>query len=241
MFAFLVVIISGTAVGLFMHGSLRNLFAARLSVPPLVIGAALLQIAAQFVPRTASTAAYVLVVLSYGLLFMFAAANWRLPGMAFIACGAALNYTVILANRGMPIAAWAAARVGFVGADAERLVLRGKHFVDAGGHAHLHLLGDTIPLWRQPSIASVGDLIIWAGLILLIASLVRGPRGRRTRMDARDEYAYVPPDHVSARAGDAVLREIDLRDPPADLEVEFVAAGEENGLEAGNQSVKGGK
>jgi hypothetical protein len=212
MFAFLVVVVAGTAVGLLMHGSLRNLFAARLAIMPLVIGAAALQIGAQFVPRSANLAAYALIVLSYALLFMFAAANWHVPGMAFIALGAALNYTVILANRGMPIAGWAAARVGFAGPRAEQLVLRGKHFVDAGGKAHLHWLGDSIPLWRQPSIASVGDLIIWAGLILLIASLVRGPRGRRTKMDARDEYAYVPPDHVSARAGDAVLQEIDLRD-----------------------------
>jgi hypothetical protein len=212
MFAFAVVVVAGLSVGLIMHGSLRNLLAARLALMPLVIVAASMQIGAQFIPRSASIAAYILVVLSYAVLFVFAGANWRVPGMAFVALGAALNYTVILANRGMPIAASAAERVGFTGPAAEQLVLRGKHFVDVGGHARLLPIGDVIPLWRQPSVASVGDLIIWAGLILLITSLVRGPRGRRTKMDARDEYAYVPPDHVSARAGDAVLQEIDLRD-----------------------------
>jgi hypothetical protein len=176
-----------------------------LRLTPLIFLAVALQIGAQFVPRSASILAYGLVVASYAVVFAFAGANWRIPGMAFIAIGAALNYTVILVNRGMPISAAAAARVGFAGSKAQQLVLRGKHFINASGHAHLSPFGDVIPLWRQPTVASVGDLIIWAGLILLIASLVLGPRGRRTHLDPRDAYTYAPPDHVSARAGDALL------------------------------------
>jgi len=152
-------------------------------------------------------------VTSYVVVFAFAALNWRLPGMAFIAIGAAMNYTVILVNRGMPISAAAAARVGYGGAKAQELVIRGKHFINAAGHARLSVLGDVIPLWRQPTVASAGDLIIWSGLILVVASLVLGPRGRRTKLDPQDEYAYVPPDHVSARAGDAALGILDLIEP----------------------------
>jgi hypothetical protein len=235
MLAFVVVIAAGLGIGLARGGSIQNLTAARLKVMWLIVLAAGLQIGAQFVPRSASVLAYGLVIASYAVAFVFAGANWRVPGMAFIAIGAAMNYTVILINRGMPISASAAARVGFGGAKAEQLVLRGKHFIDTGGHAHLLPLGDVIPLWRQPTVASVGDLIIWAGLILLFASLVLGPRGRRTKLDPRDEYAYTPPDHVSARAGDVTLNGmfmsqkhtvIDLTDPaptdsPRHDQVEF--------------------
>jgi uncharacterized protein DUF5317 len=222
MLAFAVVIAVGLGIGLARGGSVRNLTAARLRLTPLIFLAVAMQIGAQFVPRSASILAYALVVASYAVVFAFAGANWRVPGMAFIAVGAALNYIVILVNRGMPISAAAAARVGFAGPKAQQLVLRGKHFINTSGHAHLSPLGDVIPLWRQPTVASVGDLIIWAGLILLIASLVLGPRGRRTHLDPRDAYTYAPSDHVSARAGDAYLidleftptrRVIDLSDP----------------------------
>ena len=209
MLAFAVVIAVGLGIGLARGGSIRNLTTARMRLAPLVFVAIGLQLGAAFVPRSASIVAFSLVVASYAVVFAFAFANWRVPGMAFIAVGAALNYIVILLNRGMPISAAAAARVGFAGPKAQELVLRGKHFISSG-HTHLSPLGDVIPLWRQPTVASVGDLIIWAGLILLIASLVLGPRGRRTQLDPRDEYTYTPPDHVSARAGDATLQTLGL-------------------------------
>lgn len=210
MLAFAVVIVVGLAIGLARGGSVKNLLAARLRWPGLIIFAVALQLSGGFVPRSQSIIAFGLVVASYVVVFAFAALNWNLPGMAFIAIGAAMNYTVILLNRGMPISAAAAARVGFGGAKAQQLVLRGKHFINFAGHARLSALGDVIPLWRQPTVASAGDLIIWAGLILVVASLVLGPRGRRTKLNPQDEYAYVPPDHVSARAGDATLRSMDF-------------------------------
>src|SRR6266516_5772875 len=113
MLAFGVVIAAGLGIGLARHGSIKNLTAARLKVMWLIILAVSLQIGAQFVPRSASLVAYGLVVASYAGVFAFAFANWRVPGMAFVAIGAAMNYTVILVNKGMPISASAAARVGF--------------------------------------------------------------------------------------------------------------------------------
>jgi len=219
MLAFAVVIVVGLAIGLARGGSVKNLLAARLRWPGLVIVAVALQLSGMLIPRSQSIIAFGFVVASYLVVFAFAAMNWRLPGMAFIAIGAATNYTVILLNRGMPISAAAAARVGYGGAKAQELVIRGKHFINSAGHARLSFLGDVIPLWRQPTVASAGDLIIWAGLILVVASLVLGPRGRRTKLDPQDEYAYVPPDHVSARAGDAALRSIDLADQPIVIDI----------------------
>src|SRR5512135_960092 len=101
MLAFGVVVIAGLAIGLARGGSLQNLTAARLNLVPLVLAAVALQLGAQFVPASVSIVAYGLVVVSYAAAFAFAGANWRVPGMAFIAIGSALNYTVILLNRGM--------------------------------------------------------------------------------------------------------------------------------------------
>jgi hypothetical protein len=219
MLAFAVVIVVGLAIGLGRGGSVRNLMTARLRWPGLVLLAFALQLVGEFIPRSKSIVAFGFVVTSYLVVFVFAGRNWRLPGMAFIAIGAAMNYTVILLNRGMPISAAAAARVGFGGAKAEQLVLRGKHFINVSGHARLSGLGDVIPLWRQPTIASVGDLIIWAGLILVVASLVLGPRGRRTKLNPEDAYTYVPPDHVSAHAGDIALGNLEVSSRPFVIDI----------------------
>src|SRR2546421_23057 len=122
MLAFALVVVLGAGIGLARGGSLRNLTSQRLAVMPLIVFAAGLQLAAQFVPRSISILAYGVIIASYAALFAFAGANWRVPGMAFIALGAALNYVVILTNQGMPISASAAARVGFSGQAAEHLV-----------------------------------------------------------------------------------------------------------------------
>lgn len=186
MLALLVVLALGLIAGFARRGSLQNLANARLRLWPLVFVSVGLVAAAEFVPQSADRLAYVLVLLSFAALFAFAGANWRVSGMAFIALGAACNVTVILANQGMPISADAAARAGYAGEAAQNLVVRGKHSISTGDDARLLFLGDVIPLGGGPAVASVGDLIIWAGMVLLIQDLMRGPRGRRTLLeDAR--------------------------------------------------------
>ncbi len=178
MLAFAIVVVLGLAVGWTRGGRVANASGARLALLPLVWAALGLQVAAQLIPASATMVAYGSVVVSYAALFAFAGANWRVPGMLVLGIGAALNYLVILVNQGMPISAEAAARAGFGGEAAHELVLRGKHFVATGGDAHLMILGDIIPLWRQPAVASVGDVVIWAGLLLIVQGLMQ-PGSRR--------------------------------------------------------------
>ena len=185
MLAFAIVIAVGFAIGAARGGSLANVTGERLGLLPLVWAAAGMQIGAQFVPADWNMVAYALVIVSYAALFAFAGANWRIGGMLLIGLGAALNYAVILLNQGMPISARAAAEVGITGEAAQRLILRGKHFIATGDDATLQILGDIIPLWRQPAVASIGDLIIWAGMIIVVQALMQ-PRGRIMRpADAR--------------------------------------------------------
>src|SRR5262245_59813433 len=108
MLAFGVVLIAGLAIGFARGGSLRNVTTERLHWSALGFVAVGLQIAAQFVPRGVSAVAFALVVVSYVVVFVFAWKNQRVSGMAFVGIGAAMNFTVIAINRGMPISAYAA-------------------------------------------------------------------------------------------------------------------------------------
>ncbi|MFA5891392.1 MAG: DUF5317 domain-containing protein [Actinomycetota bacterium] len=180
MLAFITVLVLGFGTGFARRGTISNLANARMPLVWLVFVGVGLQTAAQFIPGSANMLAYGLVIVSYAALFAFAGANWRRSGVGFIALGAALNYIVILANQGMPISAEAAARAGWKGPAAQQLVIRGKHFIDIAGGTRLGFLGDIIPLGGAPAVASVGDLVIWAGMVLLIQDLMHGPRGRRT-------------------------------------------------------------
>jgi hypothetical protein len=181
MLAFAVVVVLGYMIGRARGGRLEHVTGARLSLLPLVWLAFGLQAGAQFVPDRASMVAYGMVVASYAGLFAFAGANWRVAGMILIALGAAMNYAVILANQGMPISAEAAAKAGVSG-DLARLVIRGKHFIVTDSAPRLEFLSDIIPLWRQPSVASVGDLVLWAGIMLVVQALMRPPARRAPRV-----------------------------------------------------------
>lgn len=186
MLAFVVVVALGFALGFARGGSLENLRRAQLRHVPLLFGAFGLQVLAQFVPRDADVLAYAMVLGSFGLILAWAALNRFVSGIAFIAIGALLNLTVIAANQGMPISAEAAIRSGYEG-ELDDLVIRGKHIIDTDGEARLRILSDWIPLGGHPSAASIGDLVLWAGIALLLQDLMIGPRGRRARRDLPEE------------------------------------------------------
>ncbi len=97
--------------------------------------------------------------------------------MPLLASGAFSNFLVILLNGGMPVSESALRRAGVTDAfrnGASRI--KGAHIPLLPG-ARLRFLADVIPL-RFGSVVSVGDLLIWAGLILLLQQLMVGPRGR---------------------------------------------------------------
>lgn len=192
MLALLVVLTLGIALGLLRGGSFEHLRTARMARMPLIFAAFALQAIGQILPEQLATLAFVLVLLSFVLIFAWAASNVRAAGMAFIAIGAAMNFAVIAANQGMPISAEAAARSGYTG-DLNHLVIRGKHVLDIDGDARLRILSDWIPLGGNPSAASIGDLVLWSGLALLLQDLIAGPRGRRS---ARDDE---PPEEMFGR------------------------------------------
>jgi len=113
----------------------------------------------------------VVYVASTAMVLVAVLANLRLPGMALVAIGAASNLAAILANGGyMP-----AGHPATVGPDG---IVVYSNTRDIASPA-LELLTDIIvlPDWLPfTNIASIGDLLIGAGIAIVIASSMRAAR-----------------------------------------------------------------
>jgi hypothetical protein len=102
-------------------------------------------------------------IVTYGLIAAFLWANRHLPGTALIAAGALLNGFVITINGGVMPAAAAAQRL------AGMSLGPGFHNSAQLPHPLLLWLGDVIPVpGPLPNVLSIGDLIVFAGLVVLL-------------------------------------------------------------------------
>lgn len=107
----------------------------------------------------------VLHVASYVLAGGCIVANRRITGLPVLALGAALNAVAIAANHGVMPASARAMRLAGLAPDAD--------FSNSAPVAHPHLLalGDVIPVpgpWPLGNVMSVGDLLILAGLAVIL-------------------------------------------------------------------------
>jgi len=126
---------------------------------------------------------------TYALVGVFLWCNRHQPGVKIIGLGAFLNALVITVNGGQ----MAASRT------AERLA--GLH-VEAGfensaplAHPHLLWLGDVIP-WPGPlsNVLSIGDLLVYAGTLVLLHRVCRRPADRDIVLRPRAEPAIGLPE-----------------------------------------------
>lgn len=126
---------------------------------------------------------YLLHLLSYFLLFLFALGNVYFSGFTMIAAGFFLNFMAILLNGGrMPVS-------------ENGLFLAGQfelHQILENGNSITHVLiddstvfpflGDIIPFVRPyffPKVVSVGDVLIFLGLILFVMGTVIRNSGKK--------------------------------------------------------------
>ncbi len=173
----------GLALGLLAGGQLDNLVHVRLRWLPLLLLAA----AARFGLDAALAAGAIpdglrlwLVLATYILLTIMLLANRGLPGLTAAALGTAANGIAIVANGGwMPVWQPSLAAAGFdpnaLHSNFHRMLVGP---VDAGFFAHGGPLVDIIPIPIPivQSVASVGDLMLGAGLAFFVfAALVRAP------------------------------------------------------------------
>jgi fermentation-respiration switch protein FrsA (DUF1100 family) len=100
---------------------------------------------------------------TYVMIGLFLWANRRLPGAAIIAIGAIMNGLTIVLNGGVMPAASSAQRIAGLHL--------GGGFNNSAHRAHplLLWLGDVIPVpGPLPNVMSVGDLVIFAGMLVLL-------------------------------------------------------------------------
>lgn len=170
----LLVVIVGLAVvaGRLAGGRLEHLTSVQLRGVLLVAAAAVAQLLHGLSPDP--TLGVGLTLASQASLLLFLWLNRYLAGVALVALGSLLNTTVIVANGAMPVAR-----------EAILAVSRNPHEVASGRHRlltdadALPWLTDVIPLPLLRTVVSVGDVILAAGVGLLVVRLMRPPRQRR--------------------------------------------------------------
>ena len=174
----------GCLAGVILGGGVRRLGDAPLRWWPL----AFLGLGLQLIPISPSLAGMGrwlgpgLLVASYAGLFVFLAMNLRIPGMALIALGFAMNVLVIGLNGGMPVDDGALREAaGSRYPESRRdLVLHGgaKHHLARPDDVLLPM-ADVIPIggpFRQ--VISVGDVVWLLGTAWVVASATLGYAAR---------------------------------------------------------------
>jgi hypothetical protein len=173
-------IVLGLVLGVAFRGHPRHIAALQLRWNLLIF----LSLGIQLVLFTGLTITGWLVTIAYllsGLLALaWLARNLRVPGIACVLVGGGSNFLAIAVNGGrMPVDATLLARTR--GADYVRALAAGRVTSNsslATSHTHLRWLTDLIlipPPWPLPTVLSVGDLLIAAGVVWLIAAAMRVP------------------------------------------------------------------
>jgi uncharacterized protein DUF5317 len=164
------------AVGYLLGGRLRNVAELKLAWPVLALGG----LALQFVAGPGGTIPLLCLYLSFGLLIAFTVKNIRVVGFPLILAGVICNLLVIGINGGMPVSrhALVASDQGRFLGDLENNPLPKHHL--ATDDDELRFLGDVIPVPMPIAQAiSVGDILTYAGVGVVIVGAMRGVPARR--------------------------------------------------------------
>jgi hypothetical protein len=155
------------AVGWLTRGSISRLAGLPLRGWPLALAAALALVVGVAFGTAAAIAGFIVAA---ACLLVLLGRNRAVEGVPLLAAGLLLNATVILANGAMPVSLYAEFRAG-IDNDAFLRANSGAHEV-ADKHTRLSPLGDVVPvpLPLRPETASVGDILIVAGVGLLIVA-----------------------------------------------------------------------
>jgi hypothetical protein len=163
-------------VGYLLGGRLRNMAYLEIEWPWL----ALIGLLLQFVTGPGSTIPLVCLYLSFALLIVFTIKNIRVFGFAVILAGVLCNLLVIGINGGMPVS-----KAALRGSDQGRFLgdLENnpypKHHL-ATDDDLLRFLGDVIPVPEPVAQAiSVGDILTYGGVGMVVVGAMRGPSRRR--------------------------------------------------------------
>jgi Family of unknown function (DUF5317) len=164
----LLVLVLSVVVGLMRGGKLRNLTEIRVNSWWLLPTGFLILAASNFVPNDAETLAVSLVLISYMPLLLFVWLNRDLTGIWIAGLGILMNFSVIIANGGMPVLLEAARLAGESGG----LVLDAKHVL-LTDTTRIPFLADIIPL--PGAVLSLGDVFLAIGVGVFLEDQTRQP------------------------------------------------------------------
>lgn len=177
---FIIAAVLGGIVGLLRGGRFYNLTHLPIRWSALPFLALAFQIYVLYGPGREEAGRFslpaLLILASFGLLFVAVLANRRLPGMMWLGLGSALNFLVILANGGwMPVTAELLATAGFVNTPAAvvpgQRVLFSKDVVMVSQEMHLSWLSDRFVLPKAgpfTMVFSAGDVLMMLGLFRVV-------------------------------------------------------------------------
>ena len=167
-----VTLIVAVVVGLLRGGSLHQLSQTPLRSGWLAVGAAGVQLASGLIGGP-PTVGVLLTLVSQALLLAFLWRNRLLPGAVLVAIGSTCNAAVIAANGAMPVSREAILKV----ARHPLELTGGRHRILEPGDA-LPWLADIIGLPALRTVVSVGDVVMAAGVGLIMVHLLQPPRRR---------------------------------------------------------------
>ena len=180
----LVLVVAVLAVAVAVAAGGDRIAGLRVRAVRLLVVAAALQLVSGTMASGSVAIRVLTLILSALLVALFLWGNWQVAGIPLIAAGLLLNGIVVALNFAMPVSVDAAARAGLRPAD---LRLGDDPFHErAGTHTLLADLGDTIPvaLPMQPQVVSPGDVLVSAGVALLLVT--GGARRLTSRTRNRD-------------------------------------------------------
>ncbi|HOB19852.1 MAG TPA: DUF5317 domain-containing protein [Candidatus Atribacteria bacterium] len=187
---FISMIILAVLLGLLRGGRLANLTGIRLRYPLLILLSVIIEYTGLFLIQSGILSSrpviFAFVVVHYVLLFAFIWLNRDLPYLWCAGAGSVLNFLVILVNKGsMPLSA-RVTEVSEVTGNLRHL-LEGRfltyHIINES--TRLWFLGDVVLLpWPFSCFVSIGDIILYAGVFLLVQSVVAG--GKKDESGTKD-------------------------------------------------------
>ncbi len=174
----LVVLVAGLAALVAVLTGGARLAGMRIRAVRLLVAAAAVQLGTSVLAPESGLARGSSLVATTLLVALFVFGNRAVAGTPLVAAGLLLNVVVVIANGAMPVSHWAAERAGLSRAD---LGLAGDAMREpARGSTRVRFLGDVIPvaLPIRPQVVSPGDVLVAAGIGLLLVS-ARGAQPRR--------------------------------------------------------------
>ena len=175
-------IVFAVLLGYVLGGRLRRFENLRINRWGLAIGGLALQLIPAFAIGTipASVTGPVMLALSYTFLVVFLFSNRWIPGAPVMRIGLLLNLAVVLVNGGMPVQPQAIERAG---GDPYTLMQASptKHHLMTEDDV-LWQLGDVIPVPPPfADVLSIGDVLLYGGLVYTIVEIMRGRRRENPR------------------------------------------------------------